>query len=99
MRDKKAVRHAENKWQNGRRKSFMISNRFQCEQIKLTQGMDWQSGLKNPRSKCMLSTETYFSSKDTYRLKVERWKTTFHANSNQKRAEVSVLILDKIDCK
>ena len=37
--------------------------------------------------------------KDTYRLKVRRWKKTFHANGNDKKAGVAILISDKTDFK
>ena len=47
----------------------------------------------------MLSTRTYFRCKDQHRLKVKGWKKTFYANGNQKRAEVAVLISDKINFK
>ena len=43
--------------------------------------------------------ETHFRPKDTYRLKVRRWKNTFHANGKQKKAGVAILISDKIDLK
>ena len=43
--------------------------------------------------------ETQFRPRDTYRLKVKRWKKIFHANGNQKKAEVAILISDKIDFK
>ena len=43
--------------------------------------------------------ETYFRSRDTYRLKVRSWKEIFHANGNQKKAGVAILISDKIDFK
>ena len=43
--------------------------------------------------------ETYFRPRDTYRLKVRRWKKIFHENGNQKKAEVAILISDKIDFK
>ena len=36
---------------------------------------------------------------DTYRVKVKGWKKIFHANRDQKKAGVAVLILDKIDFK
>ena len=42
--------------------------------------------------------ETHFRSRDTYRLKVRGWKKVCHANRNQKKAEVAILISDKIDC-
>ena len=33
---------------------------------------------------------------DTYKLKVRGWKKIFHANDNQKKAGVAILISDKI---
>ena len=41
--------------------------------------------------------ETNFRPRDTYRLTVRGWKKIFHANGNQRKAEVSMLISDKID--
>ena len=43
--------------------------------------------------------QTHFRPRDTYRLKVKRWKKIFHANGNQKKAGVAILISDKIDFK
>ena len=43
--------------------------------------------------------ETHFRPKDTYRLKVRRWKNIFHANGKQKKAGVAILISEKIDLK
>ena len=43
--------------------------------------------------------ETQLRPKNTYRLKVRGWKNIFHANSKQKKAEVAILISDKIDLK
>ena len=43
--------------------------------------------------------ETHFRAQDTYRLKVRRWKNTFHVNGKQKKAGVAILISDKIDLK
>ena len=43
--------------------------------------------------------ETHFRPRDTYRLKVRGWKKIIHANGNQKKAGVAILISDKIDCK
>ena len=43
--------------------------------------------------------ETQFRPWDTYRLKVRGWKKIFHANGNQKKAGVAILISDKIDIK
>ena len=43
--------------------------------------------------------ETNFGPRDTYRLKVKGWKKISHANGNQKKAGVAILVSDKIDFK
>ena len=43
--------------------------------------------------------ETHFRPKGTYRVKVRGWKKIFHANGNQKKVGVAILISDKIDFK
>ena len=43
--------------------------------------------------------ETHLTPRDTYTLKVRGWKKIFHANGNQKKAVVAILISDKIDFK
>ena len=43
--------------------------------------------------------ETHFRHRDAYRLKVKGWKKIFHANGNQKKAGVAILISVKIDFK
>ena len=43
--------------------------------------------------------ETHLKTGDTYRLKVKGWKKIFHANRDQNKAGVSILISDKIDFK
>ena len=43
--------------------------------------------------------ETHLKTRDTYRLKVKGWKKIFHANRDQKKAGVAILISDKIDFK
>ena len=40
--------------------------------------------------------ETHLRSKHTHRLKVKGWKKIFHANGNEKKAGVAVLMSDKI---
>ena len=40
--------------------------------------------------------ETHFRPRDTYRLKVKGWKKILHANGNQKKAGVAILLSDKI---
>ena len=41
--------------------------------------------------------ETHLKTRDTCRVKVKGWKKIFHANGNQKKAGVAILISDKID--
>ena len=43
--------------------------------------------------------ENYFRPRDTYRLKLRGWRKILHANGNQKKAGVAILISDKIDFK
>ena len=43
--------------------------------------------------------ENHFRSRDTCRLKVRGWKKLSHANGNQKKAGVAILISQKIDFK
>ena len=43
--------------------------------------------------------ETHLRPRNTYRLKAKGWKKIFHANGNQKKAGVAILISDKIDFK
>ena len=45
----------------------------------------------------VLSTKTHIKTRDTYRLKVKGWRKIFHANGDQKKAGVAILISDKID--
>ena len=47
----------------------------------------------------MLLTRDPPQTRDTYRLKVKGWKKIFHANRDQKNAEVAILVSDKIDFK
>ena len=45
----------------------------------------------------MLLTKTDLKTRDTYRLKLKGWKKIFHANRDQKKAGVAIVISDKID--
>ena len=40
--------------------------------------------------------ETHLKTRYTYRLKMKGWKKIFHANRDQKKAGVAILISDKI---
>ena len=41
--------------------------------------------------------ESHLKTRDTHRLKLKGWKKIFHANRDQKKAGVAILISDKID--
>ena len=41
--------------------------------------------------------ETHLKPRDTYRVEVKGWKNIFHANGDQNKAGVAILISDKID--
>ena len=64
---------------------------------RLTEWKTNKQTKKDPYICCL--QETHFRPKDTYRLKVRRWKNTFHANGKQKKAGVAILISDKIGLK
>ena len=53
---------------------------------------------KQDQYMCCLQ-ETHLKTRDTYRLKLKGWKKIFHANGDQKKAGVAILISDKLDCK
>ena len=52
---------------------------------------------QDPYTCCL--QETHLKTRNTYRLKVKGWKKIFHANRDQKKAGVAMLISDKIDFK
>ena len=51
------------------------------------------------RPRYMLSTGDLIRRRDTYRLKVRGLNQVLHANGNQKKSGVAILISDKIDFK
>ena len=53
---------------------------------------------KTDPSRCCLK-ETHFRAKETHRLNMRGWKKIFHADGNDKKAGVAILILDKVDFK
>ena len=60
---------------------------------------EWPNGYKKQDPYICCLQETHFTSTDTYKLKMRGWKRTDHTNGNQKKAEVAILITDKIDLK
>jgi len=55
--------------------------------------------IKKTRPLYMFHRRDHLKTGDTYRLKVKGWEKTFHANRDQKKAGVAILISDKIDFK
>ena len=60
---------------------------------------DWLNGYKNKTPYICCLQETHLKTGDTYRLKVKGWKKIFHANWDQKKAGVTILVSDKLDFK
>ena len=61
-------------------------------------GKDWLNGYKK-RPLYMLSTRDPPQNKGHIQTKGERLENVFHANRNQKKEGVAILISDKIDLK
>ena len=64
--------------------------------IKRHRVADWIK--KQKPSICCLQ-ESHLRAKDAYRLKVRGWEKIFHANGQDRKAGVAILISDKIDFK
>ena len=64
-----------------------------------SKGIEWLIGLKKQDSYIYCIQQTDFRPKDTNKRKVKGWKKIFHANDKEKKAEVTIFISDKIDCK
>ena len=58
--------------------------------------MDWILN-QEPGFSCI--QETHFTVKNRNFLRVKEWKTIFQANAPKKKAEIAILILNKIDFK
>ena len=52
---------------------------------------------QNPLVCCI--QETHVTCKDSHRLKIKGWRKIYQANGEQKKAEVAILVSDKIDFK
>ena len=61
--------------------------------------IDWLNGYKTQDPYICCLQETHFRPRETYKLKVRGWKKILHANGNQKKSGVAILISDKIDFK
>ena len=60
---------------------------------------DWLNGYKNKTPIYAVYKRPTSKQVTQYRLKVKGWKKRFHANGDQKKAGVAILISDKIDFK
>ena len=62
--------------------------------------IDWLNGYKNKTYiYAVYKRPTSDPRTDTQKLKVRGWKKILHANGNQRKAGVAILISDKIDFK
>ena len=59
---------------------------------------DWLNGYKN-KTPIYAVYKRPTSKQGTHRLKVKGWKKIFYTSGDQKKAEVAILISDKIDCE
>ena len=78
--------------QENANRNIHIDNYFKCEWIKCSNQKTqacWIGTKTDPYICCL--QETHFRPRDTYRLKVRRWKKLFHANGNQKKSGVAIL--------
>ena len=57
---------------------------------------DWLNGYENKTPIYAVYKRHTSDLRDTHRLKVKVWKKIFHANGNQKKAGITILILKKI---
>ena len=90
------TKQPENNEQNGNKFILITLNVNGLNSpIKRHRVAEW---IKNKTHLCFLK-ETHFRSKDTHRLKVKGQKKIFHANGNEKKASVAILISDKTDFK
>ena len=51
--------------------------------------------IQDPNIYCL--HKSHLKTRDTYRLKVKGWKKIFHANGDQNKAGVAILISDTVD--
>ena len=62
--------------------------------IKRHRVTDW---IKNQEPKICCQQKPHLRAKDTYKLKVRGWEKILHANGQDRKAGVAILISDKID--
>jgi len=72
---------------------LLLSSSILTKRLRLAEWIQKQ----DPYICCL--PETYFNPTDTYRLKVSGWKKIFHANGNQKKARLAILVSEKTNLK
>ena len=87
-RERKDLQKQTQNNQENASRNTCINNYLKCKWIECTN----QKIKQDPYIYCL--QETHFRPRDTYRLKVKGWKKIFHANGNQKKARVAILISD-----
>ena len=60
---------------------------------------DWLNGYKNKTPIYAVYKRPHLKTRDTHRLKVKGWKKIFHANGDQKKAGIAILISDSYHIK
>ena len=77
---------------------ILINNYLKCKCVecltKRQRLVEWIQK-QDPYIYCL--QQIHLRTRDTYRLKVKGWKKISHANRDQKKAGVAILISDKID--
>ena len=70
---------------------LLLSSSILTKRLRLAEWIQKQ----DPYICCL--QETHFSPRDTYRLKVSGWKKIFHANGNQKKTGMAIIVSEKIN--
>ena len=78
---------------------ILINNYLKCKWVECpNQKKDWLNGYKN-KTPIYAVYKRPTSKQGTHTDKVKGWKKIFHANGDQKKAGVAIIISDKIDFK
>ena len=79
---------------------ILINNYLKCKWVECpNQKQKLAEWIKKQDPYICCLQDTHLKTRDTYRLKLKGWKKIFHANRDQKKAGVVILISDKIDFK
>ena len=78
---------------------LLINNYLKCKWVKCS-NQKTKTGQMDKKIRPLYMLSTRDPPQNTYRLEVKGWRKIFHANRDQKKAGVAILISDKInkDC-